>query len=148
MKICTFIGHGDCEERNIPKLRNTIEELILRKGVDVFYVGTHGNFDRFIYNVLCELEKQYQIKINVVLAYLNTENDVDYETAKTMFPDVLENTPARFAIVKRNNYMIDKADYVVCYVNNSFSNSYSFAKRAIKKNKKLINLGTYKFDEV
>ena len=144
MKSCVLLGHRDCPQNIRQKLYDTIENLILHCGVDVFYVGTHGNFDRLAYDVLCDLEKKYPITTIVVLAYLNVKSNLCYDRAKTVFPSVLENTPARYAIVKRNQYMIDNANYLACYIDNSISNMYSFVKRAIKKNLKIINLG--KFD--
>ena len=108
MKSCTFIGHGECHDGIIPKLLQTVEQLITQRSFDTFYVGTHGNFDRFAYHVLCQLENQYNIKVNVVLAYLTNNHNDFYNSNKTIFPSILENTPPRYAIVKRNNYMLDK----------------------------------------
>lgn len=54
----------------------------------------------------------------VVLAYMPGEKDnynkQDY--TDTIYPDGLESTPPKYAIVKRNKWMIDNSDYVVTYV--------------------------------
>ena len=39
--------------------------------------------------------------------------------------------------------MIDQADYVVAYMNNSFSNTYNNIVEAVRKKKAIINLGEY-----
>ena len=52
---CTFFGHRDCSEEIIPKLHAVIEKLITENGCNVFYVGNHGNFDRYVSRVLEEL---------------------------------------------------------------------------------------------
>ena len=97
-----------------------------------------------VYDVLCELESIYKIEINVVLAYLNDNRDEKYyDIAKSIYPDELTETPLRFAIRKRNSYMIDKADYVICYMNNPFSNTFTNVKEAAQKKKQIINLGEY-----
>ena len=58
----------------------------------------------------------------------------------TIFPDVLENTPSRFAINKRNKWMIEKSDYVVCFVWQTLTNAGEFLEFANRKGKKIINL--------
>ncbi len=98
------------------------------------------------YGTLCKLENKYPIEIKVVLAYLNNGQNSYYDFNKTIFPSVLENTPLRYAIIKRNRYMADNCNHVICYVNNSLSNAYTFVKRAKRKGANVINLGTYGFD--
>jgi uncharacterized phage-like protein YoqJ len=146
LKSCAFFGHHDCPQNISKNLYDSIEKLILCENITVFYVGTHGNFDRLAYNTLCKLENIYPIQINVVLAYLNSKQNNHYDFNKTIFPSVLENTPLKYAIVKRNQYMVDNSNYVICYVNNSFSNAYTFVKRAKRKGADIINIGSYKFD--
>ncbi len=145
MNSCTFIGHRNCSSQICNQLWQTIEKLVIEESVSVFYVGTHGNFDKFAYQVLVELEKKYEIKVFVVLAYLNGKKEnIYYDTNKTIFPDVLEKTSFRYAINKRNEFMIKNSQYMICYVDNTFSNSYDYVKLALKNKLKIINIGTYK----
>ena len=144
MLSCTFIGHRDCSSGLKNKLYLEIEKLIILEKVKKFYVGVNGGFDKLVYGVLCELEKIYNIDIVVVLAYLGAKNDVfNYDPQKSIFPDVLENVPLRFAINRRNRYMIEQSDFVVCYMNHTFSNTYTFLRFAAKTNKKIVNIGDY-----
>ncbi len=149
MQSCTFIGHRNCpsEIRNI--LLHTIEELIVYKNTNQFYVGTQGNFDKLVYNVLCELEKRYSIQIFVVLAYLNRVSDVEYyDSKKTIFPDELTKTPLRFAIRRRNTFMIDKCNYLITYLNTPYSNAYNNVEEAFRKKKQIINLGNFDIKDI
>ena len=148
MYSCTFIGHRDCDKSIKQKLISEIENLIIRQNVNTFYVGTQGGFDRLVYECLCELEEKYEIKVVVVLAYLNREDDLTYyDTKKTIFPDCITKTPPRFAISKRNDYMLKKADYLICYLDNKFSNTYELVLKAIKRKIKIINLGSLPINE-
>lgn len=45
-------------------------------------MGTHGRFDRFAYEVLCELEGKYKIDVFVVPAYLNQNKKYVYYDLK------------------------------------------------------------------
>lgn len=64
---CTFFGHRDAEAEIEERLRNVILNLIENKGITCFYVGTHGNFDKMAYNILCEMFKVYDIQFFTVL---------------------------------------------------------------------------------
>ncbi len=143
MSACTFFGHRNAPESVKPLIESTITKLITKHNVTTFFVGNHGSFDRLVYITLKELEKLYpQIKYYVVLAYLPTKK-TKYEYinyADTIFPDCLTAIPPRFAISKRNIYMIKNSDYVITYVNNNFGCAAQFAEKAKRKNKIVINL--------
>ncbi len=144
MFSCTFIGHSECGSDIVDKLYKTIKDLIVNKNVHTFYVGTHGSFDYHVYKVLCELEKTYDIKVHVVLAYLNKRSEhTYYSEEKTIFPSVLERTPLRYAINKRNIYMISKSQFLICFLNQTFTNTYTFVEKAIKNDLTVINIGKY-----
>ncbi len=142
--ICTFIGHRDTPSEIEAVLEKVLIELIEENGVNDFYVGTHGNFDYMVLSVLKELKNEYpNIRYTEVLAYIPKSNDGYCDYSHSIYPDGLENIPPRFAIIKRNKWMIEKSDYVVCYVENSLGNAYEFMSLALKKKKKVINLKDY-----
>ena len=71
--VCTFFGHSDCYDLDALLLQNTIERLIT-DGVDTFYVGHQGNFDRMVFSCLLKLRENFpNIVFSVVLAYLPTK---------------------------------------------------------------------------
>lgn len=125
------------------KLYRTIEGLIINEKICKFYVGTSGAFDHCVYVVLKQLREKYNIEIIVVLAYLNEKENMKYSPTETVFPSVLEKTPPKFAIIKRNIYMIERSQYMVCYLNYTFSNSYTFVKKAVAKKLNVINIGDF-----
>ena len=55
-----------------------------------------------------------QIESILVLPYLNRPIDLKYYD-DTLYPP-LEKVPKRFSILKRNEWMVEKADIVVAYV--------------------------------
>jgi len=148
MRACTFFGHRDCPETMRQKLSDVVERLIIEERVSVFYIGTHGNFDKMAYSVLSQLAQRYIIDVYVVLAHLRraTGSRV-FDMRKTVYPEGLETVPRRFAIVKRNQYMIEKSDFVICYVNDNVTNAFKFVSRAKRKGLRIFNIGNYIFDE-
>ena len=136
----TFCGHsqlyGDPEIEN--RLKNEIEELIL-KGADEFFLGGYGQFDNLCAKCLKTLKEIYpHIKSVLVIPYL----EKSYPTFlydETLYPP-LEDVPKRFAIVKRNEYMVEKSDVIISYVTRTYGGAYSTLNYAKRKKKTIINL--------
>lgn len=137
MQACTFFDHRDCPTCLYESIKKILMELIEKKGVKVFYVGTQGRFDQMVRSVLEELESEYwDLTYFVVLAYL--PNPSDEVIRNSVYPEGLEKVPRRYAISWRNRWMLSKADYVVTYVEHSWGGAASFADLARRKGKKSI----------
>ena len=141
-KTCTFFGHRDCPEAVRPKLREVLVELIERHGVDRFYVGRQGAFDAMVRSVLRELTEFYpHISYAVVLERLPGPRDqAMWDFSDTIFPEGLELVPPRFAISRRNLWMLKQADLVVTYVTHGWGGAAKFGEKARRQKKTVINL--------
>lgn len=140
---CTFFGHRQFEDRFIPKLRNVIEDLILNYKVKNFYVGNHGNFDIAVKKLLIDFKKVYpHITFYVVLAYLPTKTDeFENDYSYTIMPEGFEKVPKKAAIIHRNNWMLNRSDFVVSYITRfSLSGAAEFFLKAEKMKKICINI--------
>ena len=141
MKICTFFGHRDCPNTIQLKLQDVLKDLIIHHHVDTFYVGNQGQFDTLVYRTLQELKKTYPyIRVTVVLAYMPGKKTDDDHYEDTILPDGIESTPPRYAISKRNDWMLKQADYVVTYITYSFGGAAQYAEKAKRQRKTVINL--------
>ena len=58
-----------------------------------------------------------------------------------LYPEI-EDKPLRFAITYRNKYMVERADYVIAYIDHDWGGAYTAYKHAIRKNKSIFNLGS------
>ena len=143
---CTFFGHRDTPNKIEPKLRLTLIDLIENKKVNLFYVGNHGNFDVMVMKNLKLLNLCYpHIRFFVVLAFMpGKSNDFMYnKDVDTIYPECLDNTPPKYAIPKRNRWMIDNSDYVVTYVKHPVGGAAVFKNLAEKKKKTVLNLADF-----
>lgn len=143
MPSCTFFGHRILNKDIKDLLTRQIDNLIAEYGVNVFYVGNNGQFDYLVAEVLRKLKSRNpQISYSIVLAYLpereKEHNQLSY--TETIYPEGLEDTPPRFAISKRNKWMVMQSDYVIAYVEHSFGGAAQFTECARKKHKTVINL--------
>lgn len=143
MSVCTFFGHRDCPETIRPKLHAALVELIEERGVDGFYVGNHGTFDRMVRSLLRELSERYpHIRYSVVLAYVPQRWDEfdQRDFSDTMVPEGVETVPPRFAIAWRNKWMLREADYVVTYITHGWGGAAQYAEMAERWGKTIIPL--------
>ena len=148
-KICTFAGHGEIYGENTlkEKLKKEIINLIESYGVNTFYNGGKGQFDWLCADCVKELRKDYPfIKSYMIFSYLpGKKNEFDSNPYKdfdgTIYPYGLEFVPKRFAIVKRNEWMIDNSSFLITYINHKWGGAYrtlEYAKR--KKHIQFINI--------
>lgn len=140
-KTCCFFGHREVTHNIKDKLIAIIEKLITEDNVTEFYVGHQGQFDWMVYSVLKELKAKYpQIRFTVVLAYMPDEYKRELYGEDTLFPDGLENVPKKFAISKRNDWMIQQSGFAVCYVHKITGGAAKFREKAEKKVLKVIDV--------
>ena len=118
----------------VKKLRVVIEELISR-GATEFYLGGYGGFDSLAASTVRSLKASHpNIRLILVIPYLNREYDSKaYD--ELLYPP-LENVLPRYAISKRNEWMVEEAQIVVSYVTHDWggaSKTLAFAKRKKKE---------------
>ena len=139
MSVCTFFGHSDGYGLDRDMLCCAIEGLI-GQGVDTFYVGNHGVFDAAVRACLKKLCRQYpHICYAVVLAYLPREKQSD-DFSDTIYPEAVEAGLPKFAIDRRNKWMLQQADIVICHIRHTWGGAYKFVRLARKQGKRVINL--------
>ncbi len=146
--ICTFFGHRDVPDSTQEILEDIITYLIKEKNVNTFYIGNNGHFDYLVKKILIFLKTKYpNIKYYVVLAYIPVKNnmtDPEYYS-NTIYPEGLEDIPPKFAINRRNLWMIEKSDYVITYVTRTYGGAAKFKELSEKKGKIVINIATAQY---
>ena len=145
--IITFAGHREVHEGMNLKERilSAITENIKDRTV-YFYCGGYGEFDNMCARIVCELKPEKPgFKSVFVTPYISstriTKLQSDFLYDEILYAD-LERVPQRLAILKRNEYMVDKADLVIAYIEREEGGAYSAVKYAKKLNKKVVNIGS------
>lgn len=135
----TFIGHADAPDAIRENLKGVITNLIENEAADTFYIGTHGSFDIMSYSITKELTAIYpHVKVFSVLAYMPTSNSTLCDTSDTILPEEVAVASPRFAIIKRNRWMIEKSDTVVAYVKRNIGGASKCRDFSVKKKKRII----------
>ena len=138
--VIAFWGNRDAPQEVKGVLHKVLTDLIEKEGADRFYVGNQGNFDRIVIAALRELKKDYpHICYHIVLAYMPNEKGGP-NTEETLYPAEAAVAPARFAIDRRNRWMLQRCDTVITYVRHTYGGAAELKKKALFQRKRVIEL--------
>ena len=138
----TFFGHRTVTQSIEGELRRILIDLIENDAADTFYIGNQGAFDEIVLSVLGELRVRYpHVGITVVFAYLPKASTSSLLPFDTLYPEEVAVTPPKFSISKRNLWMISHSDTVITYVLRSHGGAATYKEIAIKKHKRVVEIG-------
>ena len=144
--IITFCGHSNClfSDEEKEKLKQLLIKEIRKNPTCKFYLGGYGDFDSLCLRTLRELKADFPtIEILFITPYLD-KNYSKLELAKYYYDDVIfppiESVPRKFAILKRNEWMVEQADLVIAYVKYSWGGAAKALEYAKRKKKRIINI--------
>lgn len=143
--IVTFFGHRNFQEN--AKLRERFFDFLHvydNSPVD-FYLGGYGNFDSFaLRNCKAYQKTNPQARLIYVTPYLGKTLDGHREYLQEHYDEILyppiEDVPLQFAISKRNEWMVEKADLVIAYVDCHYGGAYKALLHAKRKGVTFVNL--------
>jgi len=148
MKI-TFVGHSLITSN--AKVKEIVKEQMRNDIANVepviCYLGGYGDFDTICARACRELKEEYtDLKIVYVTPYMSLSEQIkikelqEYGFYDTSIYPPIENVPLKFAILKRNEWMVTNADLVIVYVNHSYGGAYKALQIAKRRKKKIINI--------
>lgn len=138
-KSCFFIGHRETSERIYPALYEAIEKHITEYNVTAFIVGRYGNFDHLAAKAVIEAKQKYPtITLSLLTPYHPAKRPIKKPNGfdDIYFPEKMEDVPPKAAIIKANQYIVNRADYLIAHVWHTASNAKNLVEYA--KNKPII----------
>ena len=142
----TFCGHSNFSFDNTvkEKLRELLLQEIRKNPACKFYLGGYGDFDSLCLSILKELKIQFpNIELLFITPYLD-DNYSKLETAKLYYEGIiyppLENVPRQFCISKRNEWMVNEADFLIAFVKYSWGGAAKTLEYAKRKKVGFFNL--------
>lgn len=150
MTTCTFAGHRDVFQADIPKKLDKVISQILAFGDNSyrFLVGVRGQFDEMCSSAVRKVKREHkdkQITLVLVLPYFSQELNTNKEYYDQFYDDVvipseLADVHYKAVITKRNRWLIEQSDILIAFVYRNFGGAYTTINYAIKKEKRVINL--------
>lgn len=138
--VVAFCGHKNVyqTERVSQQVKQIVSSLV-KEGAGTFLLGGYGSFDSIAAVAVRDLKKEYSgLRSVLVVPYLNR----DYDTSlydESVYPPI-EDVPKRFAISRRNEWMVDKADVIIAYVDHDWGGAAATLRYAERKKKRIINV--------
>ena len=77
----------------------------------------------------------------LVLSYMPTASSFDRDSFDTLFPEDVARAHPRYAIDRRNHWVIQNSDIVITYVVGSCGGAARFKRIAISRKKAVIEIG-------
>lgn len=116
-KTCLFIGQRDCFFLTPDKVSGAVVEMIEDHGVRLFLNGGMGAFDRMCAVVVHEVKRMRpDVQSELIIPYPGFSVPDPSLFDSIVLPEGLENVFFRRAITVRNEYMIRRASFAVCFV--------------------------------
>ena len=139
--IVTFCGHSKIyQTADFSKWLDIILPSLIEGGAATFYLGGYGDFDSLAAAVRRQKAVYPHITAILVLAYLNRETDTSRYDDTTYPP--LENVPPRYAIVRRNEWMVRESDVVISSVTHGLGGAAKTLDYARRKQKIIFQFPT------
>ena len=148
LKVALF-GHRDfCATREIEdKLYNILRDLMVTRSYVDFYIGRNGEFDLFAAALIKRIKKELDdsnCSMTLILPY--KVKDIEYY--EKYYDDIIiceneEKIHPKEAITKRNRWMVENCDLLVCFVEHNNGGAYKAMKYAEKLERKIINLFSF-----
>lgn len=151
-RIVLFGHHDFCEERMLDKiLCSLLIDLIRKKDFVEIYVGRNGDFDIYAASLVKNVQKAMGKGNNEFICVLpyrvkDIENYEEYYDS-VIIPECIEKTHPKAAITKRNRWMVEQANILICYVKREKGGAYTALKYAKKLKKKIFNLAEWEHKE-
>lgn len=157
MKTCCFTGHRphnlgygensiQCDELK-SKLEELIRKLIEEEGVTHFISGVALGVDTYAANIVLELKSEYSdITLECAIPWENQaakwnerDREIYYDLiSKCDKETLLQQRYSNDCLQKRNEYMVDKSDFIIAVWNGKPSGTGNTVKYAQKKNKAVL----------
>lgn len=149
--IVTFCGHRNITERETVKEKLSAEIFRLFVGAEhsntslSFYCGGYGEFDRLSEQIIEEVRRGFptvSCEKLFITPYITPpykeRNDIMKERFDGILYPPIENVPYRFAIIRRNEWMVDKSDLLIAYVKYSWGGAARTLEYARRKQKRIV----------
>lgn len=142
MKICVFFGHRTTHTDLTERIADAAREAIKTYGITTFWCGGYGQFDFQASKAIRKLQLEFpEIQLERVLAYLDQPLSPFALYDSTIYPEGLEQVPRRFAISRRNRWMVSRCDLLICGIDHDFGGAYQAYLMAQRAGKTVWNIG-------
>jgi len=143
-----LFGHREMNDclKTEEKLCALVRDLLRTEQYVEFYIGRHGEFDILAASVVKRERKIFgKEKCGLTLVLPYSDKDMEYYDKyydSIIIPECLNRAYPKGAITKRNRWMVEECDLIVCYVERESGGASTALKYAKRLEKDIVNLAT------
>ena len=121
-----------------------LQDLICKHKFVEIYIGRDGEFDTFAATLVKRVQRDFDdyraIEFNLVLPYPKKDME-DFEKYYDRV-DIPISAHPKLCITKRNEWISEQADLILCYIERESGGAYKAVQYAKKLGKEIVNLAT------
>ena len=150
--IVSFAGHSHVGGWDKMKgiVKEVLKTVLAENEAVTCYLGGYGDFDVLCAAACRELKQEFSgMEVVYVTPYMTLSEQTKMKEMQSrglydrfLYPPI-ENTPLKFAISKRNEWMMTNADLVIVYVNRTYGGAYRSLKVAQSRKKRIVNVADF-----
>lgn len=152
---CSFFGHAQITSKEglTSLLEQTIERHILQFNVTDFLAGGMGQFDNMAARCARRVLARYpQAHLHLVIPYRTKQLQREKDFYASLYDDIIYpeevwGAHPKYAITKRNRWMVQQSDYIIAYVDYTWGGAWAATNYAHRKKKPITNLGKIVYDD-
>jgi len=124
MKSCAFTGHRELQEDFDQKLLFQSIEMLIKKGVEIFYNGMSKGFDLLSAQYVISLKEKYpSVKLIACVPFYGQERNFSL-SEKEVYAQILKQADEKIILsdhyfrgcpLVRDRYMADRADVLIAH---------------------------------
>lgn len=146
---CAITGHrelkGDISEKTVFV---ALENLIKERGINEFYCGMALGFDLLAARCIVKLKNKYPVRLIACIPcpeqdkYFSFFEKAEYKKLLQKADEtvLISETYTRYCMHQRNRYMVDHAQYLLCYLREESGGTYYTYKYAKDKNLNIVEV--------
>ena len=138
-----LVGHRDfCQHKRLDDtLFPLIKDLLRTKAFVEIYIGRDGEFDVYAASIIKRAQTALgaeNSELNLVLPYVR--KDIEYYEKYYDRVSIPISAHPKLAITKRNEWMVEQADIVICYIERKKGGAYAAIRYAETLGKTVLNI--------
>ena len=141
-----LFGHSEIENLYMleNKLTAFLQRILCEKGYLSILIGRNGEFDEYAASIIKQMKKsvgQDRMFLTLVLPYC--VKDIPFYATyydDIIIPEMLHHAHYKRALTLRNQWMIEQANLVACYIEHADGGAYRAYQYAQKQSKQTVNL--------
>ena len=147
--IVSFAGHANIPFKEQVKMlvKEQLRSHIIGSNQITCYLGGYGDFDDICAHACKELKQEIGgIELVYVTPYLHLSEQYKIKEKQrsglydaSIYP-LTGHIPPKFAISKRNEWMMTHSNLIIAYVNRSYGGAYHSLQVAKRRKKEIVNI--------